>query len=72
MRISNIDLKRYIRDKKKEFKKVKREKDFYEAIQMKRKVLIEIEARDMKFLANLIIFQYYNRYTFSLYLDFNN
>ena len=48
MRISNIDLKRYVRDEKKEFKEVKREKDFFEAIQMKRKVLTGIETRDVE------------------------
>ena len=40
---------------------IKKEKDIFEAIQMKRKVLIEIKSREIKFLTNLIIFQYYNR-----------
>ena len=38
--------------------KVKREKDFFEAIQMKRKVLIGIKSREVEFLANLVVFQY--------------
>ena len=29
---------------------------------MKRKVLTEIKSREMKFLINLVIFQYYNRF----------
>ena len=40
---------------------IKKEKDIFEVIQIKRKVLIGIKSREMKFLTNLIIFQYYNR-----------
>ena len=48
MRISSIGLKRYIRDEKKEIKKVQRGKDFFEAVQMKRKVLAGIKSRDVE------------------------